>query len=470
MQMKKLQVGVVHKWCRRGLVVGAVMLAGGMSLRAQDPDQITAKDVASYRLKYTKVNPKAAGETGTEQATLPGLGANIGVDTVVNFSGAYSTQGVDASGKPNSTWLFNTLGKKPSDGGTTTIGAPIVPVALDFRNKDGSPRYVKMVNGKAHTCGTASEPGCKRLYFDPTPFIEPVLESPVYSNFNYDSSAAPTQFADAVSKAEYQGAPQSWHTLLAPSVKTKRTMVINQGQTCGVGLAKGTHCNYFFALKPDGTCCSFVLLNANVFQNEFFPTSNTFPPDSSTPIGAAEAAGEITTKDVSSFFFPPAYLFVPVKNGTECCIGGFHSLDFESGDAKNGGLLRLFVVAFVTWDQPIFVDPETLDVTGYSHEISEVYNDPLVVVDGVHDLTPWWLAPNGNCQDDLEVGDVVEGLPNESFPITMPNGVTYHPQNEALLQWFEFQSPSTALHGAYSYPDVTTLTKLSAPQNANCAP
>ena len=56
------------------------------------------------------------------------------------------------------------------------------------------------------------------------------------------------------------------------------------------------------------------------------------------------------------------------------------------------------------------------------------------------------------------------------FPITMPNNFTYHPQNEALLQWFEFQSPSTAINGAYSYPDITTLTALSAPQKAGCAP
>ncbi len=65
---------------------------------------------------------------------------------------------------------------------------------------------------------------------------------------------------------------------------------------------------------------------------------------------------------------------------------------------------------------------------------------------------------------------VIEGLPRQVFPIKMPNGFTYHPQNEALLQWFEFQSPSTAINGAYSYPDITTLTALSAPQKAGCAP
>jgi hypothetical protein len=62
---------------------------------------------------------------------------------------------------------------------------------------------------------------------------------------------------------------------------------------------------------------------------------------------------------------------------------------------------------------------------------------------------------------------VIEGLPNGVFPITM-NGMTYHPQNEALLQWFEFMSPSDAIDGAYSYPDETTLTALSPPQNFNC--
>jgi hypothetical protein len=92
-----------------------------------------------------------------------------------------------------------------------------------------------------------------------------------------------------------------------------------------------------------------------------------------------------------------------------------------------------------------------------------------VVSDGVHNLTPWWLAPNGNCQNDLETGDVIEGLPNGVFPMLL-NGFLYHPQNEALLQWFEFLSPSDALGGAYSYPNTGVLTHPSAPQKPFCAP
>jgi hypothetical protein len=101
--------------------------------------------------------------------------------------------------------------------------------------------------------------------------------------------------------------------------------------------------------------------------------------------------------------------------------------------------------------------------------MSEIFNDPFVGVDGIHNVTPFWLSPNGNCQDNLEDGDVIEGLPNQLFPITL-NGRTYHVQNEALLQWFEFESPSSALGGAYSYPNTGTLTALSAPQNFGCKP
>ena len=48
------------------------------------------------------------------------------------------------------------------------------------------------------------------------------------------------------------------------------------------------------------------------------------------------------------------------------------------------------------------------------------------------------------------------------------NGFTYHPQNEALLHWFEFEAPSDDYKGAYSFPNRSVLTSPSAPQNAGC--
>ncbi len=452
--MKESSHVSVKKWFRVGLVVCLVALASAVSVRAQDDDAISATAPAGSKVKFTHVGPPTS-KNGMAHARF-GI---PNIDSVPNFNGQYFTAGQDPNGNPQNHWYFNTLGNPPQMGGTTTLNAPIVPVSLDLRNADGSPRFVKVVNGKVITCANPPDPSCKRLFFDATPFIQPVLDSPVFSNANYTSSAAPTQFADAVARAEYfKSAKPDWHTLLAPSVKTARTMTLIRG-------------TYQFALNGDGSCCFIVLVNVFTFENELFPSTFTFPPDSSTPVGAAEAAGDITTKDISTFFFPPAFLFIPTKNGNICCIGGFHSFDFESGDARNGNAARFFVLNYSTWFPPsFFLDPTILDVTGLSHEVSETYNDPFVAFDGVHDVTPWWLSPNGNCQDDLEDGDVIEGLPNQVFPIKMPNGFTYHPQNEALLQWFEFESPSSAINGAYSYPDLTTLTALSPPQKAGCAP
>jgi hypothetical protein len=79
------------------------------------------------------------------------------------------------------------------------------------------------------------------------------------------------------------------------------------------------------------------------------------------------------------------------------------------------------------------------------------------VSDGIHGRAPWWLSPNGNCQDNMEAGDVIENLPDGVYRVTQ-NGFTYHPQNEALAQWFDMGQPSDALDGAFSHPNESVLT------------
>ena len=111
------------------------------------------------------------------------------------------------------------------------------------------------------------------------------------------------------------------------------------------------------------------------------------------------------------------------------------------------------------------------DITAFSHELAELVDDPFI-----DNATPWWLSIDdffgpSLCQNNLETGDVVEVLTaNPVFPIHM-NNRTYHPQNEAMLPWFAFQSPSTARGGAYSFPDETTLRRLSpGPLRPGCVP
>jgi hypothetical protein len=80
--------------------------------------------------------------------------------------------------------------------------------------------------------------------------------------------------------------------------------------------------------------------------------------------------------------------------------------------------------------------------------MSETFGDPFV-----DNATPWWLSidpffGNGLCQNNLETGDVIEVLSSNPVHAIPMHGRTYHPQNEALLPWFAFESPSTARAGA----------------------
>jgi hypothetical protein len=316
------------------------------------------------------------------------------------------------------------------------LKAPIVPVIIDLRNSDGSPRYAD--NGT-------------RLISDPTQYVGPVLNSPVFQNYTYTSSSTPTQFSDAVQRAQYwNSAKPNWHTVLAPSVKTTRTITLIAG-------------TYVFALNSDGSCCLAVLVDADTFTNALFPAT---VDDVTTPIGAAKNAGEITTKDISTFLFPNTFLYV----GDTCCILGFHTYYYEPGTVSNGNVEKRYVLNYFSWVSPgVFrIQPQAWqDITVLSHEIAEAYNDPFVASDGIHNMTPWWAAPNGNCQNTLETGDVIEGLPNAMFPITM-NGYTYHPQNEALLQWFQYKAISDAIGNAFSYPDTTILQAQTQFRGVSC--
>ncbi len=69
------------------------------------------------------------------------------------------------------------VGNPPELGNTTVFNAPIVPVSLDLRTANGSPRFV---NGKP-------------LISDVTPFVQPTVNSPVFQRSNYTSSDVPTQ-------------------------------------------------------------------------------------------------------------------------------------------------------------------------------------------------------------------------------------------------------------------------------------
>lgn len=414
------------------LVMALPLAAYGQST---PDDQVSVDFVRSMKPHTADGASTTAGQghLGTKSSA-----GTLGVDSVVNWSSSFYDPGIGAGGLQYA-WQYMMVGHSPlaqndgSDedwnGQTTAVPAPVIAVNLDLRNYDGSPRYV---NGQ-------------RLYSDATKYVAPVLASPVFAKTNYDSSESPTQFTDAVQRAEFfHVANDDWHTMLKPRTATTRTLTLIRG-------------TYRYALNSDGTCCSYVLVDYNTFANALFPAT---PGDTTTPIGAAEVAGDIRTRDIATFLFPNTFLYF--GNPAACCVIGFHSYDVEPGDKGNGWRERRYVMNYSSWVSPGLFGDSFADITALSHELAETFNDPFV-----NNATPWWLAPNGNCQNNMETGDGIEGLPHAEYSITL-NGVTYHPQNETLLPWFAGVSPSMAIHKAYSYPDTTVLTAAATPQLPGC--
>lgn len=414
-------------FCKYSLVC-ALLFGLVQTSHAQDADQLDASFLKGTHPTLHLKQPSGKSLNANKKDGI------TGIDSILNFDGSFTADGYGPTGAYQHAWYYNMVGNSPNGGKTTVFNAPIIPVSIELLDANGNQRYF---NGNP-------------LYSDATQYVPAVLASPVFQNSSYTSSALPTQFTDAIMRAEFHhGGSDKWHTLLSPVVRDNYVMKLPYG-------------SYRWAANPDGTCCAYILVDASVFSNLLFPP---VAPDSSTVIGNAEITGAMTTADITTTLFPNVYLYDGSPNN--CCVLGFHSYDSEAGDATNGNLPRRYVVTYASWISPGLFGAGFQDVTALSHELAETFNDPFVASDNVHNITPWWLAPNGNCQDNLETGDVIEGLSNSTYPITL-NGYTYHPQNEALLQWFEFKQNSDAIDNAYSYPDTTVLPSLSPIENTGC--
>jgi len=374
------------------------------------------------------------------------------IDTLATWSSFFTADGVDSNGQPQSNWPFTMVGQPPvrqrddrrgrddddrgdRGGRTTWIPAPIIAVNLDLRNADGSPAF---------------DHG-QRLYVDATRLVIPAVQSPIFNFASFSSSRRPTQYGDAIQRAQFFSvADQDWHTMLLPRLEQARTMVLRQS-------ADPNAPNYTAQLNDDGTCCALVTVDKDAFVNAMFPPS---PTDTTTVMGKAENRGQITTRDLSIFLFNNVFLVS--SEDPSLFAAGFHDFDREPGTPFNGGRERRFVMAFASYISGGVLGSDFADVAALSHEIAETINDPFV-----DNQTPWWFAPNGTCKNILEGADVIEGTANETFPMVV-NGSTYHPVNVALLPWFAGMSPSPAIDGAYSYPNIGVLTSPNVSQMPGC--
>ncbi|HEY6252868.1 MAG TPA: hypothetical protein VI685_23160 [Candidatus Angelobacter sp.] len=399
-------------------------------------DATTGTVVSGGLQGSSNINNKAATQSGNDDNfdiddARPNKPTIAGLDSVATFDGAFFAQA-----GPNSNGLrifrFTMVGNEPQRGDTTVIPAKIDQVSLQLLNADGS--VFKVVP------------------FDP--FQQRTLESPNFEPLNY-RSGHDIEYADAIHRAQFfHVMDEDWHTLLIPKVVNKVIIVVPR--FVNVRLANGNVIqarSYFTGTAADGS--TFVLMLDLLF-NFFF--DNIVVNDINN--------GLFTTNAINTTMFPNTYLFSLNVNNPNvpggCCVLGFHTFFFQPGAIPQ----PRWLTQYASWISPGIFGGGFQDVTALSHETSEVFADPFL-----DNITPSWQFPgvpaNAKiCQGNLEVGDPVEVLANAATTKTVNEGhfkFTYHPQNMALLQWFEMGAKSNAIDGAFSFPDETVLPHSAVP-------
>jgi hypothetical protein len=358
--------------------------------------------------------------------TPPG-GNIIGLETVPTFSGAFIGLAGPSLGK---FFPYTMMGNHPSAGEETIIPTKITEVSLSLLNADGT------------------------LNIDVpfAPFERRVLNSPNFEEASYTSGHR-LQFADAVQRAEFFNVMgEEWHTTLRPRVVNKVTFTIPRFVNVRFpdGSVKPVQA-YRLGTGADGR--PFVLM-----LDLLFNALNT------NQVVTDIVAKNFTTNALNTNLYPNTFLFSIDTQGQPagCCVLGFHTYFFQTGVFPQ----PRWIFQYASWISPGIFGGGFQDVTALSHEISEAFNDPFV-----NNATPSWQFPGVPatakiCQGNLETGDPVEGLPNPTFPVVIrENGRSfrYHPQTEALLQWFTMGPTSNAIDGAFSYPDTTALPQSALP-------
>jgi hypothetical protein len=142
----------------------------------------------------------------------------------------------------------------------------------------------------------------------------------------------------------------------------------------------------------------------------------------------------------------PIFLFENVAmfdGGCGQCTNGDFILGYHNSFINQHGTLQTYVVS--NYETNGFFG--TPDTTTMSHEIGEWMDNPTVGNGGGNQVPIWFSEFNGvGCQNNLEVGDPLEGSSDAQFQIKMP-GFTYTVQDLAFKAWFFQDDGSTVANG-----------------------
>ena len=214
--------------------------------------------------------------------------------------------------------------------------------------------------------------------------VQNVLNSPLFNSLDWkwgSTDMGSTQYEDAFQRGSFWGSVKtntSYHVVFAtPTVLTEQSISVSRTQ--------GRVITNPFGSGTVGT----MDINAFDAKLQSFMT----------------ALSQINPSNLPLFLTDNIYL---TSRGS-CCIGGYHSAD------TNG---QTYSYATYATSPGVF----SQDISALSHELGEWYDDPMT-------------TSNSPC-GILETGDPLEGLANYGdFSVTF-NGVTWHPQALAWMEYF----------------------------------
>jgi len=308
------------------------------------------------------------------------------------------------------TSVFTLAGRDPARGGSTRIPTVLVGVKLTF---DASPRVL-----------------------DAAPDVPLIRNSPIFARFAFPSANA--QFADAMLRATFPGAPADWHTLLDPP--EVRFVSIR------VPLGSG----YVLTSRKSGR--SLAIADLDFVQKQLFEKMPAQP-------GKLVIAVTHNTA------------FYALGDATVCCSWGTHGVDAATHNS--------FVLASYLGAAPSVVEDQ--DVQPLTQQLAQWIRDPLYdpavrgreVAPPANVFPAWMRLSNGMEGLPAVCGgtgvstayfrlEPTDTNPKNNVPASKPfTAGSYHLQNVALLPWYV--GSADGLGTQYSFPDPHALPDRSTP-------
>jgi hypothetical protein len=306
------------------------------------------------------------------------------------------------------TYSGTMVGSSPYMNGARTTNIPTIVIPLKVVFPDGSVFDPSVID----SCSPAATP------------IAQVLGSPIFQPAAWTMNGiniGSGQYVDEFQRANFYDANvsvtgDSYHTVLGP-VTTLAT------QTISIPASHGQVWSGIGGCKPLG------VMDLSTFDSI---VKGTLLP--------SLAAQGVNPGNFPLFVLHDVVMGNPGTSPYQsCCVIGYHG--------AFGFPVQTYAVA--DYDST-FLFRTSPDIAPTSHEIGEWMDDPLGT-----NPTPSWgrIGQVAGCQTNLEVGDPLSGsLYSQSgrFGVTMPNGLTYYPQQLAFFSWFYRQNPSIGVGGLYS--------------------